>query len=98
MRRLRAATRLPIVAIGGIDAGNAAAAIEAGADGVAVISAVSAAADPAAATRELRAVVARAIARAEGMGSESPLIPLCQRGTESSVDRHPPFRKGGRGD
>lgn len=62
VRRLRAATRLPIVAIGGITAANAAATIEAGADGVAVISAVSAAADPAAATRELRAVVARALA------------------------------------
>jgi len=62
VRRLRAATRLPIVAIGGITAGNAAAAIEAGADGVAVITAVSAAPDPAAATRELRAVVAAALA------------------------------------
>jgi len=63
VRRLRAATRLPIVAIGGIDAGNAAAAIEAGADGVAVISAVSAAADPEAATRALRAAVVEALAR-----------------------------------
>jgi thiamine-phosphate diphosphorylase len=62
VRRLRAATRLPIVAIGGITAGNAAAAIEAGADGVAVITAVSAAPDPAAATRELRAVVTAALA------------------------------------
>ena len=53
VRRLRAATRLPIIAIGGIDAENAAAAIEAGADGVAVISAVSGAEDPEAATREL---------------------------------------------
>lgn len=72
VRRLRAATRLPIVAIGGIDAGNAAAAIEAGADGVAVISAVSAAADPEAATRELRAVVVEAIARREAQTSNPP--------------------------
>ena len=63
VRRLRAATRLPIVAIGGITVGNAAAAIEAGADGVAVISAVSAAADPEAATRALRAAVVEALAR-----------------------------------
>ncbi|HEY5998110.1 MAG TPA: thiamine phosphate synthase [bacterium] len=62
VRRLRAATPLPIVAIGGITAGNAASAIAAGADGVAVISAVSGAADPEAATRELRAVVAEALA------------------------------------
>jgi thiamine-phosphate pyrophosphorylase len=62
VRRLRAATALPVVAIGGIDAGNAAAAIAAGADGVAVISAVSGAADPAAATRALRARVVEALA------------------------------------
>ena len=37
---------LPIVAIGGIDRGNAAAVIAAGADGIAVVSAVCAAADP----------------------------------------------------
>jgi thiamine-phosphate diphosphorylase len=53
VRRLRAKTRLPIIAIGGVDAANAAAAIAAGADGVAVIAAVSGAADPEAATREL---------------------------------------------
>jgi thiamine-phosphate pyrophosphorylase len=62
LRSLRARTRLPIVAIGGIDAGNAAAAIAAGADGVAVISAVCAAADPEAATRGLRAAVDGALA------------------------------------
>lgn len=38
--RIRAGTRLPIVAIGGIDAGNARMVLEAGADAVAVISAV----------------------------------------------------------
>jgi thiamine-phosphate diphosphorylase len=62
VRRLRAATRLPVVAIGGIDASNAAAAINAGADGVAVISAVSGARDPEAATRELCAQVTAALA------------------------------------
>jgi thiamine-phosphate diphosphorylase len=68
VRRLRGATRLPIVAIGGIDAGNAAAAIAAGADGVAVISAVCAAADPEAATRELRARVDEALERRDRGG------------------------------
>jgi len=62
VRRLRAKTLLPIIAIGGIDAANAAAAIAAGADGVAVISAVCGARDPAAATRELKALVLAAIA------------------------------------
>jgi thiamine-phosphate pyrophosphorylase len=48
---------VPVVGIAGIDAGNAAAVIAAGADGVAVISALSLAPDPAAAARALRAVV-----------------------------------------
>jgi len=56
----RAATQAPVVAIGGIDAGNAGLAIVAGADGVAVISAVAAAADPAAAVEALSAAVVAA--------------------------------------
>lgn len=51
------APNLPIAGIAGIDASNAAAVIAAGADGVAVISAVTLAADPAAATRALREIV-----------------------------------------
>jgi thiamine-phosphate pyrophosphorylase len=47
----------PICAIAGIDAGNAAEVIAAGADGVAVISALSRAPDPRQAARELRAIV-----------------------------------------
>jgi thiamine-phosphate pyrophosphorylase len=53
----RRAPQLPIVGIAGIDAGNAGAVIGAGADGVAVISALSLAADPAAAARVLRDIV-----------------------------------------
>ena len=53
----------PICAISGITAGNGAETIEAGADGVAVISALSRAADPAQAARELRAVVDAALKR-----------------------------------
>ena len=53
----RRAPALPIVGIAGIDAGNAGAVIGAGADGVAVISALSGSRDPAAAARTLRAVV-----------------------------------------
>lgn len=48
-------TKLPIVAIGGIDADNAAACIRAGADGVAVVSAIIAAADPRRAAERLHA-------------------------------------------
>src|SRR3954464_7127653 len=46
----------PIVGIAGIDAGNAAPVVEAGADGVAVISALSMQHDPASAARELRGI------------------------------------------
>lgn len=53
----RRAPNVPVVGIAGIDAGNAAAVIAAGADGVAVISALSFAPDPAAAARALRVVV-----------------------------------------
>ncbi|RLC62163.1 MAG: thiamine phosphate synthase, partial [Chloroflexi bacterium] len=51
------AVSIPVVAIGGITAANAAAVIQAGAAGVAVISAVVAAPDPAAAARRLREIV-----------------------------------------
>ena len=57
------AANIPIAAIAGINAGNAAPLIEAGVDGVSVISALSAPADSAAAARELRAVVDAALAR-----------------------------------
>ena len=57
------APKLPVCGIAGIDANNAAAVIEAGADGVAVISALSLVPDPAAAARALRAIVDAALAR-----------------------------------
>jgi thiamine-phosphate pyrophosphorylase len=56
------APKLPVCGIAGIDAGNAAAVIAAGADGVAVISALSLAPDPAGASRVLRKVVDDALA------------------------------------
>lgn len=48
---------IPVGAIAGIDARNAAAVVESGADGVAVISALSLAPDPKEAARNLRAIV-----------------------------------------
>ena len=59
----RRAPQLPLAGIAGIDAGNAAAVIAAGAGGVAVISALSLAPDPAAAARALRAAVDDALKR-----------------------------------
>lgn len=57
VRSARARTRLPLVAIGGITAENARAVIDAGADGVAVLSAVLDGGDVLAAVRRLRAAV-----------------------------------------
>ncbi len=57
VRALRGEIRVPLIAIGGISAENVAPVIRAGADGVAVISAVCAAADPEAATRRLLAEI-----------------------------------------
>ena len=55
--RLAKACRIPAVAIGGIDASNAGAAMRAGAAGVAVIRAVFGAPDPEGAARVIRAAV-----------------------------------------
>ena len=55
LRAIRAGTRRPLVAIGGIQVANAASVIAAGADGLAVVSALCAAADPAAVARALHA-------------------------------------------
>ena len=60
LRALRAATKLPLVAIGGLHAGNARETIRAGADGLAVVSAIVAADDPRAAAAELRWEIAAA--------------------------------------
>jgi thiamine-phosphate pyrophosphorylase len=57
----RRAPCLPLCAIAGIDASNAAAAIAAGADGIAIISALARAEDPQAAARQLREIVAAAL-------------------------------------
>jgi thiamine-phosphate pyrophosphorylase len=57
LRAIARATSLPVVGIGGIDAGNATEVLGAGAAGVAVVSAVGAADDPEAATRTLVDVV-----------------------------------------
>jgi thiamine-phosphate pyrophosphorylase len=57
LRALRQLTRLPLIAIGGIDPHNAAQVIAAGADGLAVVRALCAAPDPTAAARTLRRAI-----------------------------------------
>ena len=64
VRAVREATDLPFVGIGGITAENAGSVLRAGADGVAVVSAIAAADDPTTATESLRAAVeAEVVAR-----------------------------------
>lgn len=57
LRAIRAAVQTSLVAIGGIHSGNAAEVITAGADGLAVVSAILAADDPQAAAQELRNII-----------------------------------------
>jgi thiamine-phosphate pyrophosphorylase len=57
LRSIRRAVRIPLVGIGGINYGNARDVIRAGADGVAVVSAIVASADPGAAALGLRIAV-----------------------------------------
>ncbi|WP_324760048.1 thiamine phosphate synthase [Haloarcula montana] len=56
---IAAAVDIPVVGIGGVTADNATEVVAAGADGVAVITAITGADDPEAATRELREAVER---------------------------------------
>ncbi|MGD9054251.1 MAG: thiamine phosphate synthase [Desulfobacterales bacterium] len=57
LREIRKAVKLPLVGIGGLNQGNAAAVIRNGADGVAVVSAIMAADDPETVARELKQVI-----------------------------------------
>lgn len=63
LRRLRKRTALPIVAIGGITAASVASVTAAGADGVAVVSALSGAADIEAEARRFRQIIDEALER-----------------------------------
>lgn len=63
LSRIRKAVDIPIVAVGGIDEGNLEGVFEAGADGIAVISAVSSAGDMLEAVRRLRRAVDSCLGR-----------------------------------
>jgi thiamine-phosphate pyrophosphorylase len=54
--QVRAMTGLPLVAIGGIHQGNAQAVLQAGADGLAVVSAICSAADPGLAAQSFKEI------------------------------------------
>jgi thiamine-phosphate pyrophosphorylase len=60
LQAIRRAVKLPLVAIGGLGPSNAAGVIVSGADGVAVVSAIVAAADPEDAAREIARRIAQA--------------------------------------
>ena len=64
LRRLRSRSRHVLVAIGGVNRSNAAEVVRAGADGIAVVSAICAADEPEAAAAELDRIILAA--RAEG--------------------------------
>ena len=64
---VRGLTALPLVAIGGVGEANAGDAVAAGADGIAVVSAIMAADDPQAAARRLREAI-EAARKARGAG------------------------------
>lgn len=66
VRAIDAAVDVPFVGIGGVTPDNAADVVAAGADGVAVISAITGADDPAAATRRLAEAVTAGYRRREG--------------------------------
>jgi thiamine-phosphate pyrophosphorylase len=57
LAKIKAFSRHPLVAIGGINESNAREVIAAGADCIAVVSAICAAPDPAAATRNLKSII-----------------------------------------
>jgi thiamine-phosphate pyrophosphorylase len=57
LRKVRAMTRHPLVAIGGINASNAAEIMKAGADSLAVVSAICSTPDPQKATEHLRSII-----------------------------------------
>jgi len=60
LRAIREAVKLPLVAIGGLNRDNAAAVIRSGGDGVAVVSAIVAAGNPADAARRLKQIIEEA--------------------------------------
>lgn len=74
VREIRARTAKPLVAIGGIHAGNARAVFSAGADGIAIISAIAGADDPQLAAAEIAGLARRAVVECAQLG-RAPIVP-----------------------
>jgi len=66
LARIRAFSRHPLVAIGGLNAANAEAVVMAGADGVAVVSAICASPDPLSTSRQLTDIIRAALQKRQG--------------------------------
>jgi thiamine-phosphate pyrophosphorylase len=82
LRGIRAAVQIPVVAIGGIQAGNAGPVMKTGVDGVAVVSAIMNQADIREAARQLASLLkADKVSRYPGQDSppEHPIYPDIQR-------------------
>ncbi len=71
LAEVRAATPLPAVAIGGLKAQHVGSVLRAGCDGLALVSAICAAADPEAAATELRRILDKAAATASADGGST---------------------------
>ena len=65
LARIKAYSRHPLVAIGGLNASNAEEAVMAGADCIAVVSAICAAPDPLLASREINDIIQAALKKRE---------------------------------
>ena len=63
VRQIRALVDIPLVGIGGINSDNAESVLAAGADGIAVVSAIVSAADPAGAARKLKTLIDQVLAQ-----------------------------------
>ncbi len=72
LRKVRAMSRHPLVAIGGINASNAAEVMQAGADSLAVVSAICSAPDPQKATERLRRIILGEHPRSPGIITVTP--------------------------
>lgn len=63
VRQIRALVDIPLVGIGGINLDNAESVLAAGADGIAVVSAIVSAADPAGAAKKLKTLIDQVLAQ-----------------------------------
>jgi thiamine-phosphate pyrophosphorylase len=70
LARIKAFSHHPLVAIGGLNASNAEGVVMAGADGVAVVSAICASPNPLAAAQELTGIIHAALAKRRGTSKE----------------------------